>query len=389
MDTATREDTERWFVRRGLPHAIEDYSATGDVLTRAAPFLGAVFFLEMFASFDDRFQGWAQLGAFVSGLAILLGAVALANRLRARALFQLPDDVGVVELALFVFVPAILPVLFSDDPGWRFLALVSANLVILVLTYFVTSYGLLPMIRFGARQLAEGFGGLGQLVARGLPLLLLFTTFVFLNAEMWQVASDFDPAFYGVAIGFLTLITVGFVAWRAPREVANLGQFESWDLVTTCAARTDAPLANRTPTNPDAAVETPPLEASDRVNLALLVVIAQMVQVVLVAFVIGAFYVGFGLLAVRRATIEQWTTATLDPMASFDLFGAEIVVTWEHFAVAGFIAVFSGLQFAVAMLTDATYRDEFYDDVTGEIREVLAVRALYHDALGSSKGSHG
>ena len=64
----------------------------------------------------------------------------------------------------------------------------------------------------------------------------------------------------------------------------------------------------------------------------------------------------------------------------FELAGSEIIVTWEHLAVAGFIAVFSGLQFAVSMLTDATYRDEFYEDVTGEIREVLAVRVLYHDS---------
>ena len=113
----------------------------------------------------------------------------------------------------------------------------------------------------------------------------------------------------------------------------------------------------------------------------MLVIIAQMVQVVLVALVIGLFYVGFGRLAVRRATIDQWTVADVDTLTTFDLFGAEVVVTWEHFAVAGFIAVFSALQFAVAMLTDATYREEFYEDVTGEIREVLAVRALYHDAL--------
>jgi hypothetical protein len=381
MDPVLRQDTEQWFVRRGLPHAIEDYSATGDVFTRAAPFLGAVFFLEMFASFDDRFDGWEQLGAFLGGAAILIGAVASANRLRGRALFQLPDQVGAIELCLFVLVPAVLPLLFSDDPQWRFFALVSANIVILGLTYVVTSYGLLPMIRFGARQLTQRFSRLGQLVARGLPLLLLFTTFVFLNAEMWQVAADFHPVFYGIAVGFLVLTAVGFVALRAPREVASLGQFQSWEQVTTCAARTDAPIAHRTPANPTGAVETPPLEASDRVNLALLVVIAQMVQVVAVAFVIGGFYVGFGLLAVRRATIEQWTTAAVDPLADFHLFGAEVIVTWEHFAVAGFIAVFSGLQFAVAMLTDATYRDEFYDDVTGEIREVLAVRALYHDGL--------
>lgn len=67
--------TERWFVRQGLPHAIEDYSATGDVFTRAAPFLSLVFLLEVFASFDDRFQGWGQAVVFLGSLAILAAAV--------------------------------------------------------------------------------------------------------------------------------------------------------------------------------------------------------------------------------------------------------------------------------------------------------------------------
>ncbi len=93
------------------------------------------------------------------------------------------------------------------------------------------------------------------------------------------------------------------------------------------------------------------------------------------------FYVAFGLLAVRRDTVLQWTTATeLDPLWEFALLGDDVVLTWEHLAVSGFIAAFSVLQFAVASVTDATYRDEFYDDVGGDVRDVLAVRAVVRAA---------
>ena len=34
---------------------------------------------------------------------------------------------------------------------------------------------------------------------------------------MWQVASDFDAVFYAIALGFLIVTAVGFVALRAPR----------------------------------------------------------------------------------------------------------------------------------------------------------------------------
>jgi len=65
---------------------------------------------------------------------------------------------------------------FSDDQGWRFLAIVLCDLVVLGFTYVATSYALGPMIRFGAIQVPRRLGQIGQLMARSLPLLLLFRT---------------------------------------------------------------------------------------------------------------------------------------------------------------------------------------------------------------------
>lgn len=382
MDPALRTATERWFIRRGLPHVIDEYSATEDVLTRSVPFLSVVFFLEVFLSFDDRFEGWGQFGIFVAAILILVAAVVAVNRIRGRSSFQLPDEIGILELGVFVFAPALLPVLFSDERWWRFVAVVGANIIILAVSYLVTSYGLVPMIRFGGAQMLKRLGQIGHLMARTLPLLLIFTAFVFLNAEVWQVASDFTPEYYAIVVALLILVGVGFMLLRAPKEVANLEQFETWEEVMRLAAVTDAPIADATHCTHDDHPDIEPLGRADRVNVTLLVVISQLVQVILVALVIGAFYVLFGLLAVRGATIGQWTTAEVDPLATFDLFGSSIIVTWEHLGVAGFIAAFSALQFAVSMVTDSTYRDEFYEDITGEIREVLAVRAVYLSRLG-------
>ena len=49
-----RDRCERWFVRRGLPHLTDDYTATDDIFTRMAPFLAGVVFLEFFLAFGDR-----------------------------------------------------------------------------------------------------------------------------------------------------------------------------------------------------------------------------------------------------------------------------------------------------------------------------------------------
>ena len=67
-----RDRTERWFVRQGLPHLIDNYSVREDVLTRMFPFLALVVFLELFLSFGDRWAGVAQAVAFLGGVALML-----------------------------------------------------------------------------------------------------------------------------------------------------------------------------------------------------------------------------------------------------------------------------------------------------------------------------
>jgi hypothetical protein len=45
--------------------------------------------------------------------------------------------------------------------------------------------------------------------------------------------------------------------------------------------------------------------------------------------------------------------------------------------VSGAIAALSGLYYAIAVLTDATYREEFLSELTEEMRSSFALRADY------------
>ena len=92
----------------------------------------------------------------------------------------------------------------------------------------------------------------------------------------------------------------------------------------------------------------------------------------------------FGLFTVREETLLQWTeisAANFDPLARFTIFNAEVIVTWELFAVSGFIAAISALQFAVSLNSDEVYRKQFYASLEREIREILAVRARYLEPM--------
>ena len=376
--TSRREAAERWFIYRGVPHVIHDYRATTDVFTRAVPFLALVFLVEIFASFGDRFDGWAQFGVFWAGAGIALGAVAGVNRLRGRRLFQLPDRVGAIELAVFVLVPPVLPALFSEDRLSDTAGLALINVALLIGTFVVVSFGLLPMLFWAGGYSLSQIALIGRLVGRILPLLLVFSAFLFLNAEVWQVAHDFTWPFYAIVLGVFGLIAFGSVAVRVPSELVGLARFDNWEQACELIDQCDSPLAPATPPTDLPVSAIPPLDRMDRVNLGLLMFVAQAVRVLLVGVVIGAFYVGFGLLTVREATIVSWVASDgLDPLARFGLFGNELVLTWELLAVSGFIATLSALQFAVSTIVDKAYREHFYDDMANEAREVLATRALY------------
>ncbi len=379
-----RHAVERWFLRQGLPHLIDDYRASTDVFTRAIPFLVLVFLFNVFGAFGDRFTGWSQAGVAVLSALIILGLAVLVNLLRGRRALQLPDDVGPVELAVFTFVPVVPALLFGDQPAVGVAGIVAFNLVVLAVVYVVVGYGLVPTTVWAFGQTWRHLSQILTLMGRALPFVLVFSAFLFLNAELWQVARDFTTLSFAVTVGLLLLVAAAFVALRIPKEIDGIARFESWSRVCELADGSGSPLTGRDPETLTGRCD-PPLSRADRLNVGLVVLFNLGLQIVLVSAAIGLFYVVFGVFAVREDTIVAWTSLTelgsQDVVASFDLGGTDLVLTVELIRVVGFLAAFSSLQFAVAAVTDRAYREEFFDEVTGEVRRALAVRSIYLDRL--------
>jgi len=368
---------EEWFLSRGIPHFIDGYSVTRDVFTRTLPALTLILLLELALALNAEWAWWVNVIVAAASFAALLGVWAVSNTLRHRALLARPDRVGATELAVFVLVPAALPLLAG---GQRLTALntLSGNLVLLGLIYATTSYGLLPMTRWAVGRLWRQVGDLFNLFVRAMPLLLLFVTFLFLTAEVWQVAANLDGPFLAVTMGMFAMVGIVFMVARIPREVAGIssGLADGPDLV----ALTPAAELDRGPMS-DGLGSSPPLSRGQWVNLGLVVLFSQGVQILLVSLMIGVFFVGFGLLAVTPETGASWSGGQLHVLADWLWWGRPVALTTELLQVAGFLTAFSGFYFTVYVLTDTTYRHEFLDDVLGEVREALAVRAVYLAAV--------
>jgi hypothetical protein len=344
------DDYERRFRRAGLPLFIEDYSAREDVWTRAAPLFALVFIGEMLGAIDLDWSVLANLAAALGGLAILLGAFGLLNLLRRRPFWSLPRDVGTAELAAFVIVPAALPVIFGGQWGSA-VATAVANLVLLGLAFGVIRYGLFAILRWTGGRLFEQLAASVSVISRAVPLLLVFALVLFINTEMWQVFSRMPDAFL-IVVGVLFVLAGSvFVAAQIPREVRELEE--------------------------GAGAGGPPLEPGQRFNVGLVMFVGQALQILVVSLAIGGFFVVFGALAVGPDIREAWEVEQREVLLQLTLFGEQIQVTEALLRVSGGIAAFSGLYYAIAVLTDSTYREEFRDELTSEMAESFATRAEY------------
>lgn len=227
-----RTPVERWFLRRGIPHFIDGYAAGSHILTRAAPLLSAVFALEVVGlTFGDRFSGLVQGAVAVAAVAVMLGSVVLTNRVRGRRALQLPDEIGGLEVAVFVLVPALIVLIFGTRDRWDTPLIALLNIGFLILVFAVTSYGLVPMTVWGVGQMRLQLRESVTLMIKTLPLLLLFGSFFFLSTEVWQLADDFAPSMYTLAIGGLVVLGSLFVWFSNNTNVAELAVFDSWEAV--------------------------------------------------------------------------------------------------------------------------------------------------------------
>lgn len=376
------ELVEEWFTRRGVPHFIAHYDARTDIWTRAIPLLVVAYVLGGLNALDLKEWSVAQnLAAAGVVLAILVGTWALANRLRRRRFLAWPTEVGPLELAVFVLGPAVPS--FVLDQRRDALEAVAEGLAVLAIIYVVTSYGILSLLGWAAARTASQIVLFLNTVTRVLPLLLLFITFLFINAEVWEIAGTLTGWRYWTVLGIFFLLGVVFVLSRIPALMRSLAAFDDWQAVHDLIVDTPAEALGALPAA--GPPRTTPLTRRERFNIALVSILSQAIQITLVALAVFAFFVVFGMVAIPTDTISGWTTLPdVEP-----IIGDQLALTAPLLRVAGFLAAFSGMYFTVLLSTDATYREEFAEDVAPQIRQALAVRIAYRQALGSAQVASG
>lgn len=356
-DAGRMAELERGFRRDGLPNLILDFSAAEDVFTRAIPFLTLVFVLE-FVNATDLEAGSANLLLALGGAAILLGAFGLLNLVRGRAFFSVPRRVGKPELAAFVVLPALLPVVFSRQFLFGFNTML-ANAALLLLVYLVIGFGLLSIVRWAGARFFQQFAASVTVLVRAVPLLLFFSLVMFFTTEIWQVFTTPGPGAFWSAMALFMLLAMVFLAVRLPGVVREVQGEE--------------------------AVGDVPLRRKERLNLAAVALISEMLQVIFVSAAIWLFYVVLGSLLVNEAVRQAWLLRPDEVLLTIAWFGDRVQVNEPLLRVATGVAAFVGLYYAVTILVDVAYRDQFVDSLSEELRDTFRRRKEYLE-LQSRRG---
>jgi hypothetical protein len=390
--TASRallRQTERWFVRRGVPFMIAEYGFTRHVLPRMTPFLAfvAVASLTWLARSDTA--GWVLRGAvFAAGL-VTWAALSVFG----RGLPHFSRRATVAVLVTYAVLPLLVPLAVlglhgrdaADDvlgveagptPGAFYagavLSLLAAYGLLATGAWLVTAYGLVPLTR---RALGQALGDMRnsvRLQGRALPLLLFVTLFFFFTGELWQAMNRLPWWRLGLVLALFVAVTVLASAGRLRDEIGRVEQDLSPPRLASACDGTpldDVPMTELT--GGDGQLQPVPLSSREVGNLLLMLATRQIVQAAVVGLGLFAFFLLLGVAVVTDATAAQWIG---EPARQSVLVpGVPVALLRNAVLLAGF----GSMYFAVTSMTDAEHRRQFFGPIIDEVERTLAVRAAY------------
>ncbi|MDS0140115.1 MULTISPECIES: hypothetical protein [unclassified Amycolatopsis] len=375
------EAVEQWFRRRGLPAVVRGRPA--QLLVRVGP---AVVFVAAWrvlaavlsavdgrtdADFDRLMENDLYALGYTGLLLSLVVFPALGSWLTARWVRRkLVDRGGTVPAAVMaavfvVVVPVVDWIVDGDSIPLGF----GTQLAILVGLFAAAFVGVGSIVGWALRAAYRQTRLLGELTSRALPLLLLFTVFGFFTTEIWQVGAALPRQRMWLVVGLLAVVAVVFLLAALKDEVTRLTQSRTAPVGLDKLRETPlaAFLADDVP-------ERLPLTKLERANMILVLVLTQVLQTFVLATLVFVFFVIFGIVAVQHAVIKAWIGR--DP-AGGTLFGIQLPIPQELLQVSLFIAAFSGLYFAASTVTDAKYRNAFFDPLADHLAVSLVARDLY------------
>jgi hypothetical protein len=240
-----------------------------------------------------------------------------------------------------------------------------------VIMMILTGCGVGSVVGWSVRMTLSHLTTIGGLAVRALPVVLL-TTLVFFNGNVWIMAATISGDRLALAIFFLTAIAAAFVISATSERVRPM-------LRAPGVALKDSESLDNTPfeTMPDPP-NSPPLSRIERINVVFVLAASQLAQIMMVAALTAAIYVILGLIVLTPALQKEWARTTSD---NATMFGLTVPVPDSLIHLCLFLGALTFMYVSARAAGDDDYRSTFVDPLIDDLHATLTARNRYRSRI--------
>ncbi len=370
--TPDRTAAERWFLVRGLPAVLRPGRLVRGLWPRSAPALAAfavlmassVVLVTTTGKYTINIDGppnrteWFVL----AGVVLVLPAATLAGWLAARVDSVRKRTVVSTAAAVVIALGGVL-----GGPSPRPVLNLTIEAVAVAVILLCTATGIGSIVGWAIRETTSNLALMGHLFVRALPVVLL-TVLVFFNSYVWLMAATVSRGRLWLALLFLFGIAAVFLVSGTFERVRPILQPDA-------KKPDDAQRLIDTPfeTMPDRPRRIP-LSASERVNVAIVLALSQIVQVMTVATVTAFIFFVLGLILLSPELLAEWTR---NGSSDGQILGMTFPVPQALIQITMFLAALTFMYLSARTFTDTEQRTRFLDPLVDDLRLTLVARDRY------------
>lgn len=383
-----RRAAEAWFRWRGLPLVVRSDERGSRLLQRAVPALVFVMIIEPLVTVVTRLldvpaaeleRRMANTAYVFVLLAVIVAAVVVpfvAGWLASRWMRSLPRRGRWVLARVVLLLNVVVLPLGEVWAGLRSRLWLSVTITVGVtlLMLFAVWVGAGSVLAWGLRKAIAELGTVGRMATKALPLLVLVIIFAFFSTEMWQIADGLPRWRLWLVVAAFAVLAVLFMVVRLDEELrVMIDKVAGEKLGNLAGLLRDTPLAGTVEGPP---ITPLPLRRGERVNITLVLFVAQLLQILVLSVLVFCLLIALGALAINGAVIDAWLGEGFSKIQG-TLFGIALPLPRALVHVSLFLAAFSGLYFAASAATDDNYRVAFFEPLLADVRVSLAARQVY------------
>ncbi|PVE98119.1 hypothetical protein [Microbacterium sp. TPD7012] len=380
---SAKRDADRWFREQGLPTFVPLRRWFTDLPRRVAPLIVGVAILvylvgdgiELTVEFaEDSTAGEAALLTLVVVGVLALTVVATwGGYVAARAILRrLSVGIGtLIALALIIACLAGIIVFGYQNNPRATVGPVFWALLVLILCVLVTGMGGGALISWASRLAVHNASAIGHMASIALPVILMLVVFAFFSAEVWQMASALHWGSIAL-VGLVVAILAGIVVLRvSASEIDD-------DAQAPTEVQRRAMLADTPAEHLPAPAEHQRLRAPQRFNILIAMTIAQLLQALFFALLLAALLIIIGSIAIPIGVVEIWLGpgSESQPLIVEPLIvaGVELPLTVNLLKAAMLLSLIASLPFVFSAVSEARYRERFFDPIMVDMRRAILVR---------------